>query len=71
MIMQTINLAGSWRYETDLENKGVTDEFYKRELANSGFVLPGDACQNKVGKPYTPPEELCYEAVRTLRPEYE
>ncbi|MBQ2671076.1 MAG: hypothetical protein IJG06_10070 [Clostridia bacterium] len=69
--MQTINLAGSWRYETDLENKGVSGEFYKRELGGSGFMLPGDACGNKVGKPYTPPEELCYEAVRTLRPAYE
>lgn len=69
--MQTIDLAGVWRYETDIENKGLYDEFYKRELSGNGFILPGDACSNKVGSPYVPPEELCYEAVRTLRPAYE
>lgn len=69
--MKTIDLAGIWRYETDLDNKGLAENFYARRLKENGFTLPGDACSNKVGKPYTPPKELCYEAVRTLRPAYE
>lgn len=70
-MMCTIDLSGVWRYEPDLEDNGIKEAFYARELANNGFVLPGDACSNKVGTPYTPPDELCYEAVRTLRPAYE
>lgn len=69
--MKTIDLSGIWRYETDEENKGIEEKFFARALKENGFTLPGDACANKVGKKYTPPKELCYEAVRTLRPEYE
>lgn len=69
--MQTIDLSGQWRYEQDLHNTGIGEKFYARRLLHENFTLPGDACQNKVGKEYTPPKELYYEAVRTLRPAYE
>lgn len=69
--MKTIDLSGIWRYETDYDNKGIDDKYFTRTLKENGFALPGDACSNKIGAPYTPPKELCYEAVRTLRPAYE
>lgn len=69
--MNCIDLSGKWRYETDLENAGITEKYYERTLTGEGFMLPGDACSNKIGKPFTPFSELCYEAVRTLRPAYE
>lgn len=69
--MFTLDLSGIWRYEEDLKDRGIAEEFYKRQLLSNGFVLPGDACSNKVGRQYIPPKELCYEAVRTLRPKYE
>ena len=69
--MNTIDLSGIWRYETDLDVTGISNRIFERTLSNTGFILPGDACSNKVGKQYTPPVELCYEAVRTLRPAYE
>ncbi len=69
--MRALDLSGEWRYETDIEDNGINERFFERELSCAGFKLPGDACSNGVGKTYTPPAELCYEAVRTLRPEYE
>lgn len=69
--MYTIDLSGTWRYEQDLNNTGICERFFSRKLIHENFTLPGDACKNKVGKEYVPPNELCYEAVRTLRPSYE
>lgn len=69
--MYTIDLSGQWRYEQDTNDVGIQERFFERRLTNENFTLPADACQNKVGLEYTPPAELCYEAVRTLRPEYE
>lgn len=69
--MYSIDLSGKWRYETDLENIGIEEKFYNRELKHENFVLPGDACLNGVGKKFEPFTELSYEAVRTLRPKFE
>ena len=69
--MRAVDLSGEWRYETDTRDNGINERFFERTLSHIGFKLPGDACANCVGKKYTPPPELCYEAVRTLRPEYE
>ncbi len=69
--MRSIDLSGKWRYETDNENIGINEKYYEKTLSNENFTLPGDACLNKAGTPYTPPAELCYEAVRALRPAYE
>lgn len=69
--MHTIDLSGKWRYETDFDNAGIKDKYFERKLGGESFTLPGDACQNRIGKEYEPPKELCYEAVRTLRPAFE
>ncbi len=69
--MYTIDLSGQWRYETDLDNIGINEKFYERRLKNENFTLPGDACLNKVGKPFAPSDDYNYETVRALRPAYE
>lgn len=69
--MQVIDLSGKWRYETDTEDIGITEEFYMRRLENGNFTLPGDACSNKVGKKFEPCSEMTRETVRALRPAYE
>ncbi len=69
--MYSIDLSGNWRYETDLSDIGISEKFFKRKLNNENFIIPGDACLNKVGKEFVPFEEFSYEAVRTLRPHYE
>ncbi|MCC8169186.1 MAG: glycoside hydrolase family 2, partial [Oscillospiraceae bacterium] len=68
--MHTIDLSGVWRYETDSENIGYTQEFYKRKLKNTGFALPGSACENEVGEKQEYFTELTRENVRCLRPRY-
>ena len=69
--MKSIDLSGAWRYRTDLDDVGIKEKNYNDILEGQNFILPGDACSNGVGTPYTPPSELCYEAVRTLRPAFE
>ncbi len=69
--MNSIDLSGTWRYETDEDNIGISEKFFERTLKHENFILPGDACLNKIGKKLTPFTELSYEAVRSLRPAYE
>lgn len=68
--MQTINLSGAWRYETDPENIGYAQNFYSRKLKYNGFILPGSTCENAVGKKQERFTELSFEAVRCLRQKY-
>lgn len=69
--MQTINLSGVWRYETDEKNIGYDEGFYNRRLKNDGFSLPGSACENGIGKKQEKFTALTAEAVRCLRPKYD
>lgn len=69
--MNSIDLSGKWRYETDLADIGISEKFYERKLKHENFTLPGDACLNKVGRKFEPFTELSYEAVRALRPAFE
>lgn len=68
--MHTIDLSGAWRYETDPQNIGYAQEFYKRELKYENLILPGSACENKVGKKQESFNELSEENVRCLRQNY-
>lgn len=68
--MQTIDLSGVWRYETDPENAGYSQKFFIRRLKNAGFTLPGSACENKIGKKQESFTELSSETVRCLRQKY-
>ena len=69
--MKTINLHGIWRYETDENNIGISEKFYERKLKNNGFIVPGSACDNKIGKETIPFEEMTQSTVRSLIPKYE
>ncbi len=69
--MYSIDLSGKWRYETDEEDIGISEKFYSRRLRHENFTLPGDACLNRVGKKFTPFEEMTRDAVRSLRPAFE
>lgn len=69
--MNSMDLSGVWRYETDLDDIGIAEKFFERSLAHDNFSLPGDACSNKIGKKFVPFEKLEYETMRTLRPAYE
>lgn len=68
--MQTINLSGSWRYETDPMNTGISEKFYERKLKNENFILPGSACENAVGEKQEKFTELTEQTVRCLRQRY-
>jgi hypothetical protein len=68
--LKIIDLSGEWRYETDADNIGYSQEFYKRELKNDGFKLPGSACENAVGIKQESFLELSLETVRCLRQKY-
>lgn len=69
--MYAIDLSGKWRYETDIDDVGIDEKFYLRQLQYENFTLPGDACSNKVGTKFTPFTEMTRETVRSLCPAYE
>ena len=68
--MQTINLSGEWRYETDENNIGYAGKFFERNLTHDGFRLPASACENKIGEKQESFSELSLETVRCLRQRY-
>ena len=70
-LMEKIDLSGSWRYKTDYSDEGIEKEFYKEIFADKGFILPGSACENKVGKKQEYYDELTKESVRAPRERYE
>ena len=69
--MNTINLSGAWRWETDENDVGIARKFYARKLNNAGFKLPGSACENGIGTKQEYYDELTKEAARAPRERYE
>lgn len=69
-MMKCLDLSGIWRYETDINDVGIEEKFYTRKLKNDNFILPGDACSNRVGTAFSQPEEMTRETVRHLTPAY-
>ena len=69
--MDIINLHGTWRYETDDKDIGISEEFFKRRLKYNGFTVPGSTCDNKIGKEAVPFTEMTKETVRSLIPKYD
>lgn len=67
--MNRIDLSGIWDYE--LEEEGAAGEYPGRKLRNTGFALPGSACENKIGKRQIYYEEMTEEAVRAPGEKYE
>ena len=48
--MKVLDLSGEWAYKTDYDDNGITREYYKEKFDQSGFILPGSTCDNKIGK---------------------
>lgn len=69
--MKTVDLSGNWKYKTDTDNKGVEKGFYNTPFDGGDFVLPGSACENKVGKKQEYYDEFSKDAVRAPRERYE
>ena len=69
--MKTIDLSGNWSYKTDYDDFGTQKEYYKDKFELGGFMLPGSACENGIGKKQEYYDELTKEAVRAPREKYE
>lgn len=69
--MTTIDLSGLWRYETDPEDTGVQREVYRRPLKETGFRLPGSACENRVGTAFDPAQHPFSAIIRAPRERFE
>lgn len=69
--MRVIDLSGSWRYRTDNDDRGIADSFFKDRFEDDGFMLPGSACENRIGRKQKLADELTAEAVRAPRERYE
>ncbi len=69
--MKTIDLSGNWSYRTDYDDLGTQKEYYKDIFEPGGFILPGSACENGVGKKQEYYNEMSKEAVRAPRERYE
>lgn len=69
--MKTIDLSGNWLYKTDYDDLGIQKEYYKDTFKLGGFMLPGSACENGIGKKQEYYNELTKEAVRAPREKYE
>ena len=66
--MKTIDLSGSWRYKTDYDD---VYRFSGERFVESCFMLPGSACENRVGKRQEYYDKISKEAVRAPRERYE
>ncbi|MGN1115005.1 MAG: hypothetical protein ACI4TH_00355, partial [Candidatus Ornithomonoglobus sp.] len=69
--MKILNLSGAWSYKTDYDDIGITKEYYNEKFELGGFMLPGSACSNGIGKKQEYYNELSKEAVRAPRERYE
>lgn len=69
--MKTIDLSGNWLYKTDYDDSGIQNEYYKDKFELGGFMLPGSACENGIGKKQEYYDELTKEAARAPRERYE
>lgn len=69
--MNILDLSGLWRWETDENDVGIQQEYYKRTLTGQNFKLPGSTCENGIGKKQEYYDEYSKEAVRTAREKYE
>ena len=69
--MNVIDLSGSWRYRTDEKDEGVAAGYACDTFSDDGFMLPGSACENKVGVKREYSGELNKDTVRAPRERYE
>lgn len=69
--MHTIDLSGSWRYFTDINDTGISEKYYNQRFDKNSFILPGSACENKVGNKQEYFDKLDRTSIRAPREKYE
>lgn len=69
--MEILDLSGSWSYRTDYQDNGITDGYCREKFESDGFMLPGSACENGIGKKQEYYYEPSKEALRAPRERYE
>lgn len=69
--MKIMDLSGSWSYRTDYDDCGITKEYFKDSFKTHGFLLPGSACGNGIGRKREYYDEPTKEALRAPRERYE
>lgn len=69
--MRILDISGSWFYKTDYDDNGIKEEYYKEKFELGGFMLPGSACENGVGKRQEYYDEMTKESVRAPRERFE
>lgn len=69
--MKVIDLSGKWNFKTDETDIGMSEGFFNKPLSDSTFILPGSACENKIGTKQEYFNEYSKEAVRSPRERYE
>ncbi len=62
-----INLAKTWSYKLDYEDRGLEEMWYLNELENQGFTIPGTTSSNNIGDNVLIEKKLTKEAVKSLR----
>jgi len=70
-MMNILDLSGRWFYKTDYHDKGTADAYYREKFEHDGFMLPGSACENGIGKKQEYYNEPSKEALRAPRERYE
>jgi hypothetical protein len=66
-----IDISGTWNYELDSEDKGISEQWYNKALSNTGFILPGTTNENKIGTPLNMEEKINKDTVRCFRARYQ
>ena len=69
--MKKLEISGNWNYKTDAEDYGVQNGWFTMEFKENPFVLPGSACENRVGVKQEYYDELTNESIRAPRERYE
>lgn len=68
--MKIIDCSGPWRYRTDEEDIGLSEEYGRKGFSSEPFLLPGSTCDNKVGRKQGDAVCLDLETLRAPRERY-
>jgi hypothetical protein len=50
LVVKQLSLSGEWRYQLDRQKLGIAQKWFEKELAQTGFKMPGTLNDNKIGK---------------------
>lgn len=69
--MQKLDISGNWNYKTDEADCGVVNKWFTMSFTENPFILPGSACENKVGVKQEYYDDITSESIRAPRERYE